>query len=58
MGVVFIKDKVVARDLGVAQKDYGKYIKIVVDVKNNLVAIGGEWQGESTRIRKISRPLL
>ncbi|KKR28267.1 MAG: hypothetical protein UT61_C0053G0003 [Candidatus Woesebacteria bacterium GW2011_GWA1_39_8] len=50
MGVVFIKDKVVARDLGVAQKDYGKYIKIVVDVKNNLVAIGGEWHVDGEKV--------
>ena len=50
MSVVLIENKVTGADLQKAGEDYGKFIKIVVDVKNNLVAIGGEWHVDGEKI--------
>jgi hypothetical protein len=50
MALVFVKDKVSRKDLDIAQKDYGQYVKIVVDVKNDLVVIGGQWHADGEKI--------
>ena len=50
MSVVLIENRVTKADLQKAGEDYGKFIKIVVDVKNNLVAIGGEWHVDGEKI--------
>jgi hypothetical protein len=50
MGVVFIRKKVTKKDTDIAQEEYGKYIKIVVDVENNLICIGGEWHADGEKV--------
>ncbi len=50
MSVVFIKNKVTKKDLLKAQEDYGKYIKIVIDINNNLMVIGGEWHADGEKL--------
>jgi hypothetical protein len=50
MSVVYLKNKATQSDILKAQEEYGKYIKIVVDVKNNLVAIGGEWHADGEKV--------
>lgn len=50
MAVVFVNDKVTTDDLKIAQEEYGKYVKIVVDIKNNLMTIGGEWHADGEKV--------
>lgn len=50
MAVVFVSKKVTSDDLLIAQKDYGKYIKIVIDIKNNIMTIGGEWHADGEKV--------
>ena len=50
MAVVFIEGNVTEKNLQFAQEDYGKYIKIVLDVKNKLMAIGGEWHADGEKV--------
>lgn len=50
MAVVFISSQVIDGNLEQAQEEYGRYVKIVVDVKNNLMAIGGEWHVDGEKI--------
>lgn len=50
MGVVVIKDKIRKKDLHKAGKDYGEYIKIVVDVESGIIAIGGQWHADGERL--------
>jgi len=50
MSVVFIKGKVSREDINKAQEDYGRYIKIVVDVVNNLMTIGGQWHADGEKV--------
>lgn len=49
MGVVIIKSKVRLQDLEIAKQDYGDYIKIVLDIKSRVMAIGGEWHADAER---------
>lgn len=50
MAVVVIKDQVTPEDLATARQDYGDYIKVVADVRNGVVAIGGQWHADAERI--------
>jgi len=50
MSVVYLKNKATQGDILKAQEEYGKYIKIVVDVQNNLVVIGGEWHADGEKV--------
>lgn len=50
MAVVLIKDKVSAEDIKKASEEHGDYIKIEVDVRNGLMAIGGEWHADGEKV--------
>lgn len=46
MGVVVIRNQVTEADLAIAKQEYGDFIKIVVDIRTELVTIGGEWHSD------------
>jgi len=50
VAVVFVKDKVTKEDLSAAREEYGKYVKIVIDINNNLMIIGGEWHADGEKV--------
>ena len=50
MAVVFIENRVAPDDIKKAQEEYGSYIKIVVDVENELIVIGGEWHADGEKL--------
>ncbi len=50
MAVVLIKDKVTNEDLKQAREEHLDYIKIEVDVKSGLMAIGGEWHADGEKV--------
>jgi hypothetical protein len=50
MSVVMIEDKVQPQDIQIAGEEYGEYIKIVIDVNQNIIAIGGEWHSDAEKI--------
>lgn len=48
--VVMVGEKVSKEDLKSAAEDYfGEYIKIVVDIETEMIAIGGEWHADGER---------
>lgn len=49
MGIVVIQDKVTKSDIKVASEEYGDYIKVVVDIKTGVMAIGGEWHADAEK---------
>jgi hypothetical protein len=49
MTVVVVENKVTKDDIEKASEEYGEYIKIVIDVKTGLTAIGGEWHADGER---------
>jgi hypothetical protein len=53
MGVVIINNAPTKKQLEIAKKDYGDFIKVTVDIKREIAAIGGEWHadGEEELIR-------
>lgn len=50
MATVFVKRKVTGDDLKISQEEYGRYVKIVVDVNNDMMVIGGEWHADGEKI--------
>ena len=50
MSTVLIRDKVNKDNLNQAKKDYGDYIKLVVDIKTKLMTIGGEWHADGEKL--------
>lgn len=50
MSVVLVKNKVTPTDLAKATQDYGNYLKVVVDVDNGLMAIGGAWHADAEKL--------
>lgn len=50
MAVVFVLNKITDNNLVVAQEEYGRYVKIVVDIKNNLMTVGGEWHADGEKV--------
>ncbi|MCX6817101.1 MAG: DUF5674 family protein [Candidatus Beckwithbacteria bacterium] len=50
MTTVLIRNKVDEEGLNQAKKDYGEYIKVVVDIKTKLITIGGEWHAGGEKI--------
>lgn len=57
MAVVFVKDKVSPENIEVASEEYGRYIKITVDIQKEAMVIGGKWHvdGEKVLLEKGSR---
>jgi hypothetical protein len=52
MGVVIIKDKLTKEDVRIALEDHGHfdYIKITIDIENEVIAIGGEYHYDAEQI--------
>jgi len=50
MAVVFVESKVNKEQIALASEDYGSYIKIVIDIKNRLMAIGGVWHADGEKV--------
>lgn len=50
MAVVFVPKKITDEGLISAQEEYGRFVKIVIDVKNNLMTIGGEWHADGEKV--------
>lgn len=50
MGAVFIKNRVTLSDLQKAKEDYGDYIKVVIDVVGEKIAIGGQWHVDGEKL--------
>lgn len=50
MSVVLISDKVTENDIKAASEEYGEYIKIVIDVEKESMAIGGEWHADAEKV--------
>lgn len=49
MGVVIINDTPTKKQLKIAKKDYGDFIKVTVDIKREIAAIGGEWHADGEK---------
>lgn len=50
MGVVIVKEKLTKKDVDTAKLDLRTYIKITVDIKQEIVAIGGEYHYDAEQI--------
>ena len=50
MGVVVIKNILIAKDVAKAREDYEFYIKVTADIENGIVAIGGEYHADAEKI--------
>jgi len=50
MSVVVVKNKVSQKDLQKASEEYAVYIKIVVDVTKETMAIGGQWHADAEKL--------
>jgi hypothetical protein len=50
MGVVVITKGITESDLQIAKEDYGDYLKWVVDVEKERLAIGGEYHADAEKI--------
>ena len=47
MAVVVVEDVVTPEQRKLAQEDYGEYVKVVVDLTTEAMAIGGEWHADA-----------
>lgn len=50
MSVILIRDKLTKEQFEEAKKDYSTYIKITIDVKKEMVAIGGEYHADAEKV--------
>lgn len=50
MAVALIQNSVTPQDITIAREDYGDYVKIVVDIATETIAIGGEWHADAEKI--------
>lgn len=50
MAVVIVDDVVTAENLETAKEEYGEYVKIVVDIETEAMAIGGEWHADAEQM--------
>ncbi len=50
MAVIVVRDIVADQDLSLAREDLGDYIKVVVDVEQGILAIGGEWHADAEQV--------
>ena len=41
MAIIIVKDTLLEKDFQKAKKDYESYIKLTIDVKRQIVALGG-----------------
>lgn len=50
MGVVTVKDKLKKEDVNKAREEYDNFIKITIDIKQETVAIGGEYHFDAEQV--------
>lgn len=50
MGIVIVDHKLTKEDIRLAREDYDSYIKITADIRQNIVAIGGEYHADAEKI--------
>lgn len=50
MGVVVIKNKLTKEKVGAAKEDLKTYIKITIDIEQEIVALGGEYHYDAEQI--------
>ncbi len=47
MAVVIVEDEVTPEQRKIACEDYPRYIKVVVDIEEGILGIGGEWHADA-----------
>lgn len=51
MKISIVKDKINKDELGnFAKESFGEFVKAVVDVKRNCMAVGGQWHADAQKI--------
>lgn len=50
MAIVLVYDKVSKEDFEKAREDYENYIKITLDLKKEIVALGGEYHADAEQL--------
>jgi len=50
MATVIVKDRLSKGDFERAKEDYQSYIKITVDLKRKIIALGGEYHADAERL--------
>ncbi|MBU2592690.1 hypothetical protein KKD61_04500 [Patescibacteria group bacterium] len=50
MTAVKVADRVTPEDIKKAKKDYGGYIKVVVNITTGEMVIGGQWHADGEKI--------
>lgn len=48
--IVTVKEKLLKEDFEKAREDYESYIKITLDLKKEIVALGGEYHADAERL--------
>lgn len=50
MAIIIVKEKLSRKDFERAKEDYGVYIKITIDLKREVTALGGEYHADAERL--------
>lgn len=50
MAIVVIKDRLLKKEFERAKEDYQTYIKVTIDLKRKVVALGGEYHADTERL--------
>ena len=50
MAIIIAKDKLTKSDFQKAREDYQSYIKLTIDIKQQKVALGGEYHADAEKI--------
>jgi len=50
MAVVIVKNKLSEKDFQEAKKDYQSYIKLTIDIEQEIIALGGEYHADAEKI--------
>lgn len=50
MGVVVVESGITSDQISVASEEYGQFIKVVVDIYQDLLSAGGEWHADGEKV--------
>lgn len=50
MGSLVLKTEVKQEELTIIKEEYGEYVKVVVDIVNEMLAAGGEWHADAEKL--------
>lgn len=50
MGVVVVQEKLTKQDVVTARKDHDIYIKITIDIKQEITVLGGEYHADAKKV--------